>query len=178
MTMTEENNETPEISLVAAVAANGIIGVDGDMPWHLPEDMAHFKETTSGHPVVMGRKTYRSIERGLGGPLPDRTNVVLSRGSPDLPDGVVLVGSVDEAIDAVRATGDDVAFVAGGATVYEQFLPHADRLILTEIHDSHDGDTSFPEWNRTEWTERSRDERGAFDFVEYVRTGVDRSSRS
>jgi dihydrofolate reductase len=153
---------------IAAVAENGVIGRDGGMPWHYAEDMRHFKATTMGHPVIMGRTTYKSIAGRLNGPLPGRTNVVLSRSNPDLPEEVVLVHSVEEAMETA-AELDDVAFVTGGATVYEQFLPHADEMVLTEIHEEYDGDTHFPEWNPTEWTEVERDDRGEFDFVRYER---------
>ncbi|WP_227353322.1 dihydrofolate reductase [Haladaptatus salinisoli] len=154
--------------LVAAVAANGVIGRDGDMPWHYAEDLRHFKETTMGHPVVMGRATYESIAARIDGPLPGRTNVVLSRSTPDLPEEVVLVHGVEEAMDAVSEL-DDVAFVGGGATVYEQFLPHADEMVLTEIHEAYEGDTEFPEWDAEEWREVEREEREDFDFVRYER---------
>ena len=157
-----------EIVIVAAVAANGVIGADGTVPWHLPDDLRHFKETTIGHPVIMGRRTYDSIEARLGGPLPGRTNVVLSRGSPDLPDGVVLAGSVEEALDHASER-DDRVYVVGGATVYEAFFPRADRLVLTELERSYEGDTRFPGWDSTEWTEVDRDERDGYAFVEYVR---------
>ncbi|GKZ15125.1 dihydrofolate reductase [Haladaptatus sp. T7] len=153
---------------IAAVAENSVIGHDGDMPWHYSADLRHFKETTMGHPVIMGRTTYESIAGQLDGPLPGRTNVVLSRSNPDLPEEVVLVNSVEEAIETVEEL-DDTAFVIGGATVYEQFLPHADELILTEIHDEYEGDTHFPEWDPKEWTEVERDEREELDFVRYER---------
>jgi dihydrofolate reductase len=162
---------TPEIALIAAVAENGVIGVDGEMPWHLPADLRHFKETTMGHPVVMGRLTYESIAADIGGPLPGRTNIVLSRGSPDLPAEVVVVDSIQRAVDAAREAAGDTerVYVIGGATIYEQFLPRADRLVLTEIHDAYEGDTRFPSWDRSEWTERSREDHDGFSFVEYDR---------
>ncbi|MEA1932371.1 dihydrofolate reductase [Halohasta litorea] len=161
----------PEIALIAAVAENGVIGVDGEMPWHLPADLRHFKATTTGHPVVMGRLTYESIAADIGGPLPDRTNIVLSRGSPALPDSVVVVDSIEAAVEAAgEAAGNSgTVYVIGGATIYEQFLPRADRLILTEIHDAYEGDTRFPSWDRSEWIERSRDDHEGFSFVEYER---------
>ncbi|UIO98792.1 dihydrofolate reductase [Halobaculum sp. CBA1158] len=168
---------SPRIALIAAVAANGVIGAEGGMPWHLPADMRHFKQTTTGHPVIMGRRTYESIAGDVGGPLPGRTNVVLSRSDPDLPGeggDVVVADSVDEALDAARDAavdrGVDTVYVAGGGAVYEQFLPLADRLVLTEVHESYDGDTVFPEFDRDEWVERERDEREAFDFVVYERS--------
>ncbi|MFC7071324.1 dihydrofolate reductase [Halobaculum lipolyticum] len=161
------------VALIAAVAANGVIGADGGMPWHFPEDMRHFKETTTGHPVVMGRRTYESVAADLGGPLPGRTNVVLSRSEPALPASVVVVDSVEAALDAAREAaadrGVDTVYVAGGGAVYDQFLPLADRLVLTEIHESYEGDTGFPEFDPADWRVRERDERGAFDFVTYER---------
>lgn len=189
-----------ELVVVAAVAANGVIGVDGRMPWHLPDDLEHFKRLTTGHPVVVGRVTYESIADRLGGPLPDRTNVVMTTrdrgalavgadvadgngivdgtgrtGEPDT-DSVVVAGDRDAAIEAVAAR-DDVAFVIGGATVYEQFLPTADRLVLTEIHDAYEGDVEFPEWDREAWTELARDDHEGFSFVEYVRADAAASAR-
>ena len=158
-----------EVALVAAVARNGVIGADGDLPWHLPEDLAHFKRTTTGHPVVMGRRTFEAIAGRLGGPLPDRTNVVLSRGDPDLPDGVVRAGSLEAALDAARDTGADVAYVVGGGSVYAQALPLADRLVLTEVDAAPEGDVRFPDWDRDDWVEVARDERDGFAFVEYER---------
>lgn len=161
----------PTIALIAAVAENGTIGRDGEMPWHLPADLRHFKETTTGHPVIMGRLTYESIAADIGGPLPDRTNIVLSRSSPDLPEEVVVVDSIERAVDAARESAGDTetVYVIGGATVYKQFLPQADRLVLTEIHDAYEGDTEFPAWDRSEWIERSREDRDGFSFVEYDR---------
>jgi len=162
--------DQPEVVVVAAVARNGVIGSDGTMPWHYPADLAQFKQLTTGHPVVMGRRTYESIAAGLGGPLPGRTNVVLSTRELDLPEGAVLAGSVEDALaTAEDAPGGGTVYVAGGASVYEQFLPLADRMVLTEIPESPDGDTRFPEWDRTAWTERERREEGELAFVTYER---------
>jgi dihydrofolate reductase len=159
-----------EVVLIAAVAENGVIGDSGGMPWHYPADLRRFKEATTGHPVVLGRRTYESIVDGLGGPLPGRTNVVLSTRDLDLPEGAVLAGSVEAALDAAAdAPGGGTVFVAGGATVYEQFLPVADRLELTEIPESPDGDTRFPEWSRADWAEVERDDEGDLVFVTYAR---------
>ncbi|MFW5978019.1 MAG: dihydrofolate reductase [Halohasta sp.] len=164
-------DNTPEIALIAAVADNGTIGRDGEMPWHLPADLRHFKETTTGYPVIMGRLTYESIAADIGGPLPDRTNIVLSRRSPDLPEEVVVVGSIEQAVGAAKqaAVDTETVYVIGGATIYEQFLPRADRLVLTEIHDTYEGDTEFPAWDRSEWIERSREDHDGYSFVEYER---------
>lgn len=158
-----------ELVLVAAVAANGTIGADGEMPWHYPEDLAHFERTTTGHPVVMGRRTFEAIHRRLDGPLPGRHSVVLTTRPASLPDGVVAVDSVDAAVRAAADTGAETAYVVGGASVYEQFLPRADGLVLTELDEAFEGDTSFPAvaWDR--WVETARDRHDAFDIVTYRR---------
>ncbi|MGB9986863.1 dihydrofolate reductase [Salarchaeum japonicum] len=163
-----------KLSIVAAVAANGVIGREGGMPWHYPEDLQHFKQTTTGHPVIMGRRTFESIRDRLGGPLPDRTNIVLTSTPDSLPDGVVGVGSVDEAVSAARAR-DDEAYVVGGETVYRQFLPDADELVLTELSEEYEGDTHFPDWSHENWTEVERDDREEFAFVTYRRRASTRS---
>ena len=165
------STDSPTIALIAAVADNGIIGRNGEMPWHLPADLTHFKETTMGHPVIMGRRTYESIASHIGGPLPGRTNIVLSRSDPEVPTDVIVVDSTDAAIKAASAVDNttDAVYVIGGATVYEQFLPQADRLVLTELEASYEGDTAFPEWDRSEWHEVDRDQRDGFAFVSYER---------
>ncbi|MDZ7746122.1 MAG: dihydrofolate reductase [Halobacteriales archaeon] len=160
-------NPDIDLTIVAAVAANGVIGREGEMPWHYPEDLKQFKSLTTGHPVIMGRKTYESITARLDGPLPDRTNIVLSRSALDLPDGAVHAGGIEEAI-ALATERDDEAYVIGGATIYEAFMNRADRMVLTELNECYDGDTQFPEFG-DEWTETARDERDEFAFVTYRR---------
>lgn len=166
-----------ELVLIAAVAEDGTIGDDGAMPWHYAEDLAHFKRTTMGAPVILGRRTYDSIVSRLGTALPGRTTIVLTRQPPEaiVADGhqpaegsVVIADSVETAIEAAAVAGP-VAFVAGGATVYEQFLPEADRMIITEVPGRFDGDTTFPEVDWSAWDERSRQSGDAVEFVEYVR---------
>jgi dihydrofolate reductase len=161
-----------ELSLVAAVAENGVIGADGGMPWHYPADLQRFKETTMGHPVIMGRATYESIAQRLGGPLPGRTNIVLSRRDTlDLPSGAVHAHDVDEAIQrAARALdeADETVYVIGGATVYRAFIDRADELLITEIPESPEGDTYFPELG-PEWTETDRETADGLEFVTYRR---------
>ena len=173
----------PDVVLVAAVAANGVIGADGWMPWHYPADLAHFKRLTTGHPVIVGRATYESIADRLGGPLPDRTSVVLTRRDRDLPEGAVVANDVEEAVAVATADaadrGVDKLYVIGGATVYEQFLDRADRLVLTEVPERPDGDTRFPDWDADAWTETDREvvadddetdgEADALAFVTYER---------
>jgi len=162
-----------DLTLVAAVAENGVIGADDGMPWHYPADLRHFKETTVGHPVIVGRVTYESIADRIGGPLPDRENVVLTGRALDLPAGAVVARGLAEAVslarEAAAARGVGEAYVVGGASVYEQFLPRADRMVLTEIPESPDGDTTFPEWDRDEWTAVDRETDGDLTFVTYER---------
>ncbi|SDQ93489.1 dihydrofolate reductase [Natronobacterium texcoconense] len=173
--MTAASLETDlELVGIAAVADNGVIGVDGEMPWHLPEDLQHFKETTMDHPVIMGRVTYEGILEALGEPLPGRTTIVLTSQDLETPENAVVANDLGETLEkaetaAVERHGTNRAFVAGGGTVYEAFLPTLDRLILTEVHDEPDGDTTFPEWDRDAFQEVDRDERDGFAFVEYVR---------
>ncbi|ERH05841.1 MAG: dihydrofolate reductase [Halonotius sp. J07HN4] len=170
----DSGNDDPPIALIAAVAANGVIGRDGKMPWHIPEDLKRFKSQTMGNPVIMGRRTYESIAARIDGPLPDRHNIVLSRQSPDLHAGVVVVDSIDAAVAEAEAVCEldnnaDRIFVIGGATVYEAFLDRADELVLTELDDAYDGDTVFPEYDDSEWVEATRDDRDEFAFVTYRR---------
>lgn len=162
-----------ETILIAAVAENRVIGKDGEIPWYYPEDLEHFREETTGHPVIMGSTTYRSIEERLDGPLPDRYNIVLSHEEIDVPEEVYNAHSIEEALDEAAEHEDTRVFVAGGASVYRQFMEDdlADRMVLTEIKPEYDGDTRFPEWDESEWREVEREEREEFDFVEYVKEG-------
>ena len=132
------------ISIIVAVAENGTIGDRNTLLWHISEDLKHFKALTSGHPVIMGRKTYES----LGRPLPNRTNVVLTRGDGEFP-GCRVVHALDEAL-ALFPAGEEL-FVIGGAQIYAQALPLADRLYLTRVCHPYEGDTSFPGWDESEW---------------------------
>jgi len=170
-----DDGDGVEVALIAAVAANRVIGRDGEMPWRFDEDLAFFKRTTTGHPVILGRRTYETVVEALGEPFPGRTSVVLTSQSLDLPDGAVVANSIEEAIahaDADAAErGVDTVYVAGGGRVYEQFLPHATRLVLTEIAEAYEGDTRFPAFEDDGWVEVERDEREAFDFVTYERRG-------
>lgn len=171
---TGADSDEPSIALIAAVADNGIIGDDGEMPWQLPADLQHFKETTMGNPVIMGRRTYDSIAARIDGPLPGRHNIVLSRSDPDVHEGVVVADSIEAAVaeaTAACALDDSAtqAFVIGGATVYKQFLDRADELVLTELDAAYEGDTEFPEWDDRVWREIDRDERDEFAFVTYRR---------
>ncbi len=160
-----------KVSLVAAIARGGVIGRDGRLPWHLPEDMAHFRDATMGHPVVMGRRTWESLPDRFR-PLPGRRNVVVTRNPEWNADGAERALSVD---DAFRLLADEERVsVIGGGEVFAAALPHADELVLTEIDLDVAGDTTFPEWDRDAFTEVSREVRTAADgtriaFVTYRR---------
>lgn len=160
---------TPRISLIAAVARNGVIGTDNALPWRLPEDLRRFKALTLGHPVIMGRKTWESIGR----PLPGRRNIIVTRNDSFAAEGCETAGSVEAAIAACAGTTDEV-FVIGGAQIYAQALPLAQRLHLTEIQADFPGDAHFPAFDRGFWRESAReshrtDEGLEFDFVVYDR---------
>lgn len=155
---------TPRVVLIAAVAENGVIGNAGAIPWHLPDDFAHFKATTLGQVLVMGRATYESIGR----PLPGRTTIVLTRDPAWRADGVTIAASLDEALALARDLPGDT-FVAGGAQIYAAALPYADTQIISEVHLSPEGDTCYPAFDRTEWTEVARVPGDDFDVLTWHR---------
>ncbi len=132
------------ISIIVAVADNGVIGDKNSLLWHISEDLRNFKRVTTGHPVVMGRNTYLS----LGRPLPGRTNVVVSRTAGEI-EGCRVVRSLEEAFALFPA--DEEVFVIGGAQIYAQTIGMADRLYITRVEHDYEGDTSFPVWNRSQW---------------------------
>lgn len=150
----------PKISLIAAMAANRVIGIDNTLPWRLPADLQHFKRLTLGHHILMGRKTWES----LGRPLPGRTSMIITRNREFAAAGCLVAGSPEEAIAA--CAGDEEIFFIGGADLYRQVLPLADRLYLTEIRRDFDGDAWFPEFDRSVWHETER-RREATDGLEY-----------
>lgn len=137
-----------KISIIVAVAENGIIGRDNDLPWHLSADLRRFKRLTMGHHLLLGRKTYEAIGR----PLPGRHMVVISRGRPELPAAVARVSSLEEGIELARLAGEQEVFIAGGAQIYRVALPLADRIYLTRVHREFDGDARFPEIENASWT--------------------------
>ncbi len=162
----------PELVIVAAVAEeNRVIGKDRDLPWHIPEDLQHFKALTTGHPLLMGRRTFESVVHQFGGPLPNRRMVVLTTNGPfdDYPD-IETYASIDAAMAALSE--EALVFIGGGATIYEQFLPKADRLELTLIEGHYEGDTYFPRFEHLvgdAFAETAVDERDGFRFVTYER---------
>ncbi len=135
--------------IIAAVAANGVIGRDGDLPWNYPADMKHFMRTTAGYPCLMGRKTYESLRRR---PLPGRTNIVLTANPGyDAAAEVVIVGSYEEARSLCDRIGAGAMFVCGGEAVYRRALAEADEMILTHLPEEVSGETFFPDWDAEEW---------------------------
>jgi dihydrofolate reductase len=156
------------VVMVAAVAANGVIGRGGDIPWSLPEDLRHFRATTRGNTVLMGRRTYESI----GHPLPYRTNVVVTRDPHWAADGVFVAHSVAEGVEQAQAFEGDV-MVIGGGQVYADAVDLADAQVITEVHHSPAGDTYYPDFDRAQWRETRRephaDAAPAFDFVWWER---------
>jgi dihydrofolate reductase len=135
------------IHLVAAMDEGRLIGRDNGLPWHLPADLKHFKRLTTGHPVVMGRRTWESV----GKPLPNRTTIVVtSRPGYEVPEGVIVTSSLDAALERAGAIDEDV-FIVGGAVIYAAALPRADRLHLTIVHARLEGDTRFPAFDEREW---------------------------
>jgi len=139
------------VSLIAAMAENRVIGVNNTLPWRLPADLRHFRQVTTGHHVIMGRRNYESI----GKPLPDRTNIVVTRNPSYRAPGCLVKHSFEDALAAV--TNDPEIFVIGGAEIYRQALDHADRLYLTLVHAQVQGDTYFPPFDETRWQEVSRE---------------------
>jgi dihydrofolate reductase len=163
------------VSAIAALSKNRVIGKNNDLPWKLPDDMRFFMETTKGHHVIMGRKNYDSL-KGKFKPLPDRTNIVITRQNNfDAPKCIIL-HDVKDAIDRSKQNGENECFIIGGADIYKLAMPYTTRLYLTEIDAVVEGDTFFPEFDKTKWKEVSRkhhpkDDRHqfAFDFVIYDR---------
>lgn len=163
----------PRIALIVAMDENRLIGREGDLPWRLPNDLAHFKRLTMGHPILMGRKTWES----LGRPLPGRRNIVLTRDTAYVAEGGEVLHSLDEALRA--AQDSEMIFVIGGAEIYAMAMGQADRLYVTHVKAQLEGDTWFPEMDPAQWVEMEREEHAAdtrnehdHDFVIYDRRKV------
>ena len=175
------------LSAIAAMARNRVIGIDGDLPWNIPEDFKFFKDKTSGHAMIMGRKTFESLPQ----PLPGRFHIIITRQddyAPQLPanakpgTGIKVVATIQDAVEFAKTKvaeyGDEV-FILGGGEIYKQMMPLTDRIYLTEIHQDFPGDTKFPEFSKSEFVEVYRSSRKAgegpnppsvsFDFVTYER---------
>ncbi|MEA3505840.1 MAG: dihydrofolate reductase [Bacteroidota bacterium] len=160
-----------KISIIVAMANGNVIGKENDMPWYLPEDLKHFKKITTGHTIIMGRKTFFSLPNGA---LPNRKNVVVTTDKNFVADGVTVVHSIQEAIDV--SNDNEESFVIGGGNIYKQFISFVDKLYVTRIYFDVEGDTFFPEIEASEWyiekeEENNREAEVSFkySFQEYIR---------
>lgn len=153
------------VSLIVAAAENNVIGKDGAMPWHIPEDLKRFKTLTMGKPCVMGRKTFESILTQLGKPLPGRTSIVVSR-SGFIYESATTCPSLESALEKAKETADEIMII-GGAQIYEQALPLAQRIYLTRIHQTPDGDALFPEIDKEAWKETARENFETHSFLTF-----------
>lgn len=160
------------ISLIAAMTPDHVIGFNGQLPWHVPEDLKHFKNLTTGHTVLMGRKTFDSIRK----PLPNRTNLILSRKMPaHIPPGTHWFTGLKEAIAMAEKSGETELFVVGGAEIYALAMPLADRMYVSiiKLDSPVMGDTWFPQWQPNQWRIVQRRESGAVTFLTYDRLNSD-----
>ncbi len=158
--------------IMAAIANNNVIGKDNNLIWHLPADLRFFKQTTKGHTLIMGRKTFES----LGNPLPHRDSLVITRNKEYTSDGITVFNTLESALEYSENKGLETVFILGGGEIYRQSMEIADKLIITEVHEAFDGDTYFPEIDPEIWEETSREEHNAddknkynFAFVQYER---------
>lgn len=161
------------VSLIAALTKNRVIGKNNDLPWHLPDDMKFFMETTKHHFVIMGRKNYESIPAKYR-PLPNRTNIVVTRQSGYIAPSCTVVNTLEQGLTIAKVSNQNEVFVIGGAEIYSLAMPYADKLYLTEIEAEIEGDTFFPEFDKNIFKENTRTHHGvdakhkyAFDFVTY-----------
>lgn len=154
-----------QVSIIVAMANNNAIGKDNKMPWHLPADLKHFRQLTTGHYIIMGRKTYESI----GKPLPNRTSVIITRNTDYKAEGGVVVESIEEALEKAKGAGEKEVFIIGGAQIYEQTISMANRIYLTKIDADFEADTFFPKLSK-EWKEAGKkevfspDEKNAYTY--------------
>jgi dihydrofolate reductase len=164
-----------QLSIIVAVANGNVIGINNTLPWHLPEDLKRFKALTMGHHILMGRKTYES----LGRLLPGRTTVIVTRNRDYRVEGAVVVHSIAQALAV--CSGDDEAFLIGGAELYEQGFAFADKLYITEVHADFTGDAYLPKFDLNQWKELARQAHQAenglnFSYVTYQRNEIDKSA--
>lgn len=159
------------MSFIVAMDKNNVIGYKNEMPWHLPRDLKFFKEKTTGHTIVMGRKTFESIGRVL----PNRKHVIITRDGSNLPEEVEVINNINEVIDLAKGTEEEI-FVLGGGNIFEQLLPYADKLYVTLIDETFEGDVYFPDIPEEEFVQISKekgikDEKNPYDyyFIEYER---------
>jgi dihydrofolate reductase len=161
------------VSMIAALARNGVIGKANDLPWHLPDDMKFFMQTTKGHHVIMGRKNYESLPEKFR-PLPNRTSIVVTRQHDYKAPGCIVVHQLEDGVKMAAKNGEPELFIIGGSEIYKLAMPIADKLYLTEIDAEIEGDTFFPSYKKESWREISRQHHSSddrhqfsFDFVVY-----------
>lgn len=161
------------VTSIAALATNRVIGKNNKLPWHLPADLKFFKKLTTGHHVIMGRKTWQALPNG---PLPNRVNIIISRSAIDTPEGVLVFKSLEAALEWAFRQGETEAFIIGGAQIYQSTMNMVDKMVLTEVDMVTEGDAFFPEWRDIDWEEDSREAHPAddknphsFSFVTYFR---------
>lgn len=159
-----EKDLQPVLSAIVAMSENRVIGKDNKLPWHLPADLKHFKEITTGHHIIMGRKTFESI----GKSLPNRVNIVLSRDTDFVASGCQTVTSIDSALEIAKAAQQHEIFIIGGAEIYRQLLSRIKRLYLTIVHTNIEGDAWFPELDTASWHEVSRERHEADEKNTYA----------
>ena len=155
------------LTIIAAISENNVIGFNGKIPWNIPEDIRRFKKLTIGYPVVMGRKTYDSIIEKFGNPLPQRMNIVMTKGHLD-DDRISVVNGMDEVL-SIGQKLDCEFFVIGGSEIYREALPYSNKMELTRVHKVCEGDIFFPKTNWDEWEMISREPHLLFSFETYVR---------
>ena len=167
-----------KISIIVAKAKNDVIGKNNTLIWHLPADMKHFREKTTGHCVITGRKNYESIPEKFR-PLPNRNNIVITRQENYDATGAIVVDSIEKALEKAKELNDNEAFIIGGAEIYKQSMDLVDKLYVTEINQSFDGDVSFPSINNDIWTKTKeenfkKDDTNKYDysFVEYEKSAI------
>lgn len=144
--------KTPELTMIAAAAENNALGKDNDLIWHISEDLKRFKRLTSGHAIIMGRKTFESMPKAL----PNRTNIVLTNKKDYQPEGATVVHNLEDALDLVK--NDPQPFIIGGGEIYRLFMPYCDRIELTRVHHTFEADVFFPEIDQTHWQEVARED--------------------
>ncbi len=161
--------QNPRSSIIAAISENGAIGKDNELLWRIPEDMRHFKELTTGHAVIMGRKTYESI----GKPLPNRINIIITRDTNYKVENAIVVHSLEEALNTAKEKEDDEIFIMGGGEIYSQAIGLADKLYLTLVHRNFEGDVFFPDYSEFK-KEVFREERETENGLKYTWLGLER----
>ena len=163
----------PRICAVVAIGRNRELGKSGKLLWHIPEDLKRFKRLSLGHPIIMGRKTFESILGYLGKPLPDRTNIVITHDPAWNYEGVLVAGSVEEAIEKARALDPKEIHIGGGAEIYKQALPYIDKLFLTLIEDEKEADSFFPPYEQ-EFTNKTFEEGHEWNGLKYKWVDLER----